>query len=164
MKHEPSIKRSRVLSFVPALGFNDVVIMLASLGWALEQFHFSGAIDDDDCGTNGTIAARRMIHTIERFQRRVSMRFVVVLAALAGLLGVATTANAQSLGPRCTQACPSCCAPSKYSGHCFYPHCQRPIPPDPWAGRGQGGKQGEGFQWHPYLRSPRDFWMTQPWG
>lgn len=93
------------------------------------------------------------------------MRFVVVLAALAGLLGVATTANAQSLGPRCSQACPSCCAQcSKYSGRCLYPPCQRPIPQDPWAGRGQGGKQGEGFQWHPYLRSPRDFWMTQPWG
>jgi len=90
------------------------------------------------------------------------MRFVVVLAALAGLLGIAGTASAQSFGPRCPQACPSCCPPcSKYSGYCHYPACQRPMPQDPWAGRGQA-KQGEGFQWHPYLRSPRDFWMVQP--
>ena len=90
------------------------------------------------------------------------MRFVVVLAALAGLLGIAGTASAQSFGPRCPQACPSCVPPcSKYSGYCHYPACQRPMPQDPWAGRGQA-KQGEGFQWHPYLRSPRDFWMVQP--
>lgn len=91
------------------------------------------------------------------------MRFVVVLAALTGLLGFASCANAQSFAPRCPAACPSCASShwSKYSGRCNYPACQRPIPQDPWAGRGQA-KQGEGFQWNPYLRSPRDFWMVQP--
>lgn len=90
------------------------------------------------------------------------MRFVVVLAALTGLFGIASSANAQSFAPRCPAACPSC-APhwSKYSGHCNYPACQRPMPQDPWANRCQGGKQGEAFQWNPYLRSPRDFWMVQ---
>lgn len=86
------------------------------------------------------------------------MRFVVVLAALAGLLGLAGTASAQGFAPRCPAACPSCVNLSKYSGHCFYPASQRPMPQDPWAKRGQG----EGFQWNPYLRSPRDFWMVQP--
>lgn len=89
------------------------------------------------------------------------MRFVVVLAAIAGLLGLAGTANAQSLPPRCSSACPNCLPHwSKYTGHCNYPAQQRPMPQDPWANR--GNKQGEGFQWHPYLRSPRDFWMVQP--
>lgn len=94
------------------------------------------------------------------------MRFVVALAALTGLLGIASSAQAQSFAPRCPQACPSCIpACSKYSGHCFYPACQRPIPPDPWSRRGMGSNgngMGEGFQWHPYLRSPRDFWMEPP--
>ncbi|MFO0814745.1 MAG: hypothetical protein U0796_16120 [Gemmatales bacterium] len=92
------------------------------------------------------------------------MRSVLIAAiALLGLAGTAGSASAQSLAPRCPQGCPTCGPQwSKYSGHCFYPACQRPIPPDPWAKRcGQGGGgQGEGFQWNPYIRSPRDFWMV----
>ncbi len=89
---------------------------------------------------------------------------IIVMAALLGLAATAGTASAQSFAPRCPQACGHCNQYSKYSGHCFYPACQRPIPPDPWANRrgcnGNGnGQGGEGFQWHPYLRSPRDFWM-----
>jgi hypothetical protein len=89
------------------------------------------------------------------------MRSILIAAiALLGLAGTAGTASAQSLAPRCPSACPSCLPQwSKYTGRCLYPACQRPIPQDPWAKRGQGG-QGEGFQWHPYLRSPRDFWMV----
>jgi hypothetical protein len=88
----------------------------------------------------------------------------IVMAALLGLAASAGTASAQSFAPRCPQACGSCNHWSKYSGNCNYPACQRPIPPDPWANRrgcnGNGnGQGGEGFQWHPYLRSPRDFWM-----
>ncbi len=85
---------------------------------------------------------------------------IIVMAAMLGLAATAGTASAQSFAPRCPQACHGC-NQSKYSGHCFYPACQRPIPPDPWAKRGcgNGNGQGEGFQWHPYLRSPRDFWM-----
>lgn len=93
------------------------------------------------------------------------MRYVVAMVvALAGLMGMAGTAKAQGFAPRCPQACP--CSSNynwtKYSGHCSYPTCPRPIPPDPWAKRGCGnaGMGGEGFQWNNYLRSPRDFWMT----
>ncbi len=89
---------------------------------------------------------------------------VIVIAALLGLAASTGTASAQSFAPRCP-TCTSCAPWNKYSGHCFYPPCQRPIPPDPWSNRGRcngngnGNGYGDGFQWHPYLRSPRDFWM-----
>jgi hypothetical protein len=86
---------------------------------------------------------------------------IIVMATMLGLAATAGTASAQSFAPRCN-TCAACAGWNKYSGHCFYPQCQRPIPSDPWANRGRAGNgygQGEGFQWHPYLRSPRDFWM-----
>jgi hypothetical protein len=94
------------------------------------------------------------------------MRFVVAtVAALAGLLGAAGSAQAQGFAPRCPQAC-GCGNWGKYSGNCVYPE-QRAIPPDPWANRCGGGRGGCGtgvgnrdMMWSRYLRSPRDFWMV----
>lgn len=89
--------------------------------------------------------------------------FALLLLTVGGLLVSTGSASAQSIPNWCIKGCPPCGRAEtlfscpRYSGHCFYPPQQRPIPPDPWAR--QQPQQGLGYS--PYMRSPRDFWMWQ---